>query len=188
MYLIDNILIEKEVTEVKFTCDTAKCKGACCTFRSNYGAPVLDNEVEILEKSVDIVSRYLSKRSLNTIKKYGVVEGFRGDYSTVCIDSKDCVFVCYEGKVAMCSLEKAYFAGEIEFRKPVSCHLFPIRVSNSGMRRLYFQYFEECRHGIEKGNTENIPLIDSVKEALIRSFGNQWYNKLNIYFKHQGEF
>ena len=186
MYLINNILLDEEIKDIKFSCDLNKCKGACCTFHGDWGAPVSDGEIEILKESVGVVRKYLSKKSLNTIKKHGVAEGEPGNYSTVCIDKRDCVFVFYENDIAKCSIEHAFFNGEIRFRKPISCHLFPIRVNNNGSEHLYFSYFDECKPAIDKGKKENVPLVDSVREALVRLCGEKWFDEALLYLKDSG--
>ena len=186
MYLVDNILIDPEIAETRFACDLPDCKGGCCTFPGDWGAPIKDSEVEILKQCVPAVTKYLSEKSVETIEKCGVVQGVQGDYSTTCIEHKDCVFVYYEGDIAKCSIEKAFLNGETIFRKPISCHLFPIRVEDKAMPYLYFSYFEECKPALVKGKEENIFLLTSVQEALCRSYGELWYDTLSIYLKANG--
>ncbi|MFH1052654.1 MAG: DUF3109 family protein [bacterium] len=183
MTIIDEVLVEDEILTKKFCCDLKKCKGACCTFYGENGAPVLDDEVKIITDCKPVAEKYLSEKSKKYISKYGFIEGGPGNYSTVCIENKDCVFVYYEGKIAFCSLEKAFLSGETNFRKPLSCHLFPIRVAywNNGM--LYFSEISECLPAIQKGKKENIHLAESLKEALIRKFGESWYKNFVNYIK-----
>lgn len=181
MILIDNILVSKEILTTKFSCNLNECKGACCTFPGEFGAPVLKEEVPTIEKSLDVVFEYLPERSINIIKKQGFVEGENDDLSIVCIDKRDCVFVYYEGDIAKCAIEKAYLDGKIKFRKPISCHLFPIRVSYFGGEYLYYNEFPECKSALEHGKKENKYIFETVKEALIRAYGKDWYDKLADY-------
>lgn len=182
MISIGDILIEEEINSTKFCCDLEKCKGACCTFPGDLGAPVLDEEIELIEGSYQAASKYLSEKSKDYIKKFGMIEGHKSRKTTVCIDRCDCVFVYYDGDIALCAIEKAYFNGETKFRKPISCHLFPIRVNHYGNNTyLYYQEFEECSAGRTKGEAENIPLIHSVKEALVRAYGEEWVNNYIAY-------
>jgi hypothetical protein len=180
---INDIRLENNILEAYFKCDLAKCKGACCTFKGEYGAPLRDDEISLIEGCIEASSKYLSERSKSVLKEYGFYEKKNDEYLTICIDKQDCVFVYYEGDIAKCSLEKAFLNGETNYRKPISCHLFPIRVMRNGSNYLYYEKIDECRPGIENGEVQNINLIDSVREALIRFYGEEWYaslkNKLN---------
>lgn len=180
MFLIDNILVDEQIISTPFLCEINKCKGACCTVKGGQGAPVLDEEVAQLEASVKAASRYLSERSKKAIAQNGTYEGSPGEYTTRCIDDADCVFVFYEGDIAKCAIEKAYFEGYGTFRKPISCHLFPIRVTDFHGQYLYYDKFDECAPALEYGKRNNVHIPESVKEALVRAFGEEWYGKLNI--------
>jgi hypothetical protein len=185
MILINNILLDEEILEARFACDLSKCKGACCTFPGKLGAPVLDEEVDAINKSIKNVWDYLPEVARQEIKKRGAVEGTPGQYSTVCINDRDCVFVYYEGDVAKCALEKAYFDGKNDFRKPVSCHLYPIRVTDFGGKYLYYSKISECKPAVEHGEKENIAMPDYLKDALTRAFGEEWYEELKAYLEHR---
>ncbi len=177
MILIDKVGVDKELLTERFCCDLVKCKGACCTFEGEFGAPVADEEVPLMEKNLKAAKKYLNERSLKIIDKYGLVEGVAGSYSTVCIDKKDCVFVYYEGTIAKCAFEKAYFEGESDFRKPVSCHLFPIRVGDFGGEYIYYEKIHECVPAVKKGRADDVKLADFLEDALTRKFGKEWYDK-----------
>lgn len=185
MILIDKILVNEEIIETNFHCDLKQCKGACCTFRSEFGAPVLNSEISIIEEILPAAFEYLPKKSINIIKSKGFYEGVPGNYSTVCIDSTDCVFVFYEGDVAKCAIEKAYFDGKIKFRKPLSCHLFPIRVSDFGGEYIFYSQFSECSPALKLGERKDTKIYQFVKEALIRAYGEDWYEILDTYVKTQ---
>ena len=178
---IDDILIDSKVFETKFICDVAKCKGACCTFPGGRGAPLKESELNDLEKSVEVAKKYLNKRSLKYIETHGVAEGELDDLAVNCIDEKECVFVFFDGDVAKCSIEKAWAEGESEFRKPISCHLFPLREGKFGKDKfLYYDKFSECDVALERGERENIDMIDCVSEAVEREYGKDLLNKMNI--------
>lgn len=179
MYQIDDILIDAEIIKAKFSCDLVKCKGACCTYPGEYGAPVLDSEIEEIEEAKKVARKYLSDKSQKVLDEVGAVEGESGDYTTVVIDKKDCVFVYYEGNIAKCAIEKAYFNGETTFRKPISCHLFPIRVGEFGGKYLYYEKIKECAPAIIKGKNMNLTMVSQLKESLTRAFGEEFYEKLN---------
>lgn len=176
MILINEILVDEKISETHFSCDLTICKGACCTFPGEYGAPVLYDEIELIKASLPVAIEYLSQKSINAIEKEGMITEINGHYFTSCIDKKDCVFVYYDGDIALCSLEKAYLDGKSQFRKPVSCHLFPIRVANFGGEYIYYEKIDECSPAIESGRKKNLKIFDSVKDALIRAFGEEWYD------------
>jgi hypothetical protein len=185
MILLEDILIDENILKAKFSCDLGACKGACCTFPGDLGAPLADSEVQLMIDAVEPSRKYLSERALDYIEKHGVFQGEKGSYTTQCIDRCDCVFVYYEGDVAKCAIEKAYFAGEYEFRKPISCHLFPIRESFYAGKYLYYQKINECASAVRCGEREDIPLLDSLSEAIERAYGHEWHELLMAYSKNR---
>lgn len=176
MILIDNVLVDERIGTTDFECDLSKCKGACCTFPGEYGAPVLDEEIPAIKESLAFALEYLSEKSKNIIEKIGFVVGEPDNMTTVCIDKRDCVFVFYEGDIAFCALEKAFREGKTSFQKPISCHLFPIRVGTFGGKSLYYEKIPQCDPAIANGRRKGLKIYTSVKEALIRAFGEKWYN------------
>jgi hypothetical protein len=133
---VENILVRREIAEIPFKCDLMKCKGACCTFESHYGAPIRWEEVNIINDIVPKVLNYLPPDHKREIEDKGFYEVKKDEPLIRSIDNRACVFVYYENGIAKCSIEKAYLEGKIDFRKPISCHLFPIRISDS-LSRLY---------------------------------------------------
>lgn len=179
MILIENILLDEQLISTPFLCDLHKCKGACCTVKGGQGAPVLDSEVEEIHNAIPAATKYLTQRSKEILRRQGAIEGTEGDYMTVCIDDADCVFVYYENDIAKCAIEKAYFAGETSFRKPLSCHLFPIRIADFHGPYLYYDEFEGCEPALKHGKKHGTHIPEAVKEALIRAFGEEWYGTLD---------
>ena len=177
MFVIDEILVDEQIAHTRFACDLASCHGACCTLEGGKGAPLEDEEVDEIQRALPVVLPLLSQRNQNIIMQYGAVEGSTGEFTTRCIDEKDCVFVFYEGIIARCALEKAYFEKKTSWRKPVSCHLFPIRVNKTGGMRVRYERIDECSSAIEHGVEHNIPLSGFVKDALVKKFGEEWYQK-----------
>lgn len=175
---IDGNLVNKEILEVKFTCDLNSCKGACCTLESDYGAPITKEELDIIEKNLDIIFDYIPEYSKALIKEEGFWDIEDDLIMTKSINNEDCVFVYYEGDVAKCGIEKAYFDNKIDFRKPISCHLFPIRVNNFGQDILKFERYTECRQALLNGIQTDISIAEFCKDALIRLYGKKWYDKL----------
>jgi hypothetical protein len=178
MITLDTLLIEEAVLTSTFACDLHRCKGACCTLPGGAGAPLADAEVEQVVAAIPHAWPYLSDRSRAYIEAHGVIEGHHGDHATMCIDDKDCVFVTYDGDVATCAIEKAWHAGTSPFRKPLSCHLFPVRIANFGGPYLHYERFDECAPGRELGRKLGVPLVVSLKEALIRAFGEEVYARM----------
>jgi hypothetical protein len=175
---IDNILVGKEIAKVNFACDLKKCKGACCTLDSEFGAPLIDEELEQIKNVLEIVKDYLPENHKLEIEAKGFYEKKDNELMTRSFNNKACVFVYYQNDIAKCGLEKAFLDGKTNFRKPISCHLFPIRISEFGGEVLRYEKFEECSPAIDKGDEEKINLVDFLKEPLIRKYGNNWYLKL----------
>jgi hypothetical protein len=175
MVIIGEVLVEEEIATERFSCDIARCKGACCTIEGGRGAPLLDEEKALIERYLPVVRKHLSPRGITEIGRKGPTDGFPGNHATTCIDDRDCVFVIYDGDVAMCAIEHAFRKGEIPWRKPVSCHLFPLRYSGAAPGMLRYEPVPECSPGRRKGMAETTGLHDFLKEALIRRLGSDWY-------------
>jgi len=175
MFVIGQSIIEDAVADGRFACDLKKCRGACCTLPGRRGAPLADSECAELLLALPVVRKYLPERHLAAIEEAGVYEGTEGNFATACVDGRECVFVYYEDGIAGCSIEKAYLAGELTWRKPISCHLFPIRIANGWGERLRYELIETCRPAVEHGEASNVQLADFVMDALVRKYGGPWY-------------
>lgn len=175
---IDNILVGREIAKIRFACDLEKCKGACCTLDSEYGAPLMPEELELIENVLDKVKDYLPEKHRLEIEVKGFYERKDNELMTRSFNNKACVFVYYENGVAKCGIEKAFLDGKTDFRKPISCHLFPIKISEFGGDVLRFEKFSECSPALERGEKEEINLIDFLQESLVRKYGSNWYLKL----------
>lgn len=173
------LTIDDNVRTTQFACDLLQCKGACCTLPGGRGAPVTVEECEAIAQAVPVVEKYLPPRALERIRNAGFWEGDDEHRALECIDHKDCVFVYHEGEIAKCALEKAYFNKEIPFRKPLSCHLFPIRVSKElTHEHLHVERIPECNAGYRNGEQKKIAVVDFLREALIRAYGNDAYDAM----------
>ena len=179
--MLDQFLIDPGIPKARFACDLGRCKGACCTMPGQRGAPLLDEEIEEIEKAYPVVQKYLSFRHKDTIEERGLVQGRKGDHTTQVVDRNACVFANFEGAIAKCSFEKAYLNGEISWRKPISCHLFPIRVSPGLPTKLRYEEIAECRPAIERGETSQMPLSEFLQTALTRAYGETWYEEFTAY-------
>jgi hypothetical protein len=175
---VENVLVRPEIMETHFSCDLQKCKGACCTIESEFGAPLLNEEIPLINEILEFVFPYLPGEHVNFIKKEGFFNNNDGELMTNSINKKECVFVYFENAVAKCSIEKAFFEGKTAFQKPVSCHLFPIRITKFGGDILRYEKFSECSPAIDKGKKENIKIVEFCKLSLVRNYGEKWYSSL----------
>lgn len=175
---VDKVEVRKEVLKTHFSCDLEKCKGACCTFESEYGAPLDEEEVKIISGILPSVLPYLPEKHREKIEKDGFYIYKSRELMTNSIENKACVFVFYDNGIARCGIEKAYFDGKTDFRKPLSCHLFPIRITKFGVDILRYERFSECGPALKKGEQENITIAGFCREALERKYGSKWYSEL----------
>jgi hypothetical protein len=174
-------LIGDGIAGVRFACDLVRCKGACCTMPGARGAPLREEELEEIEIAYPVVRKYLSFRHKDTIEERGLVQGRKGDYTTQVVQNQACVFAFFENGIAICAFEKAYQNNEIRWRKPISCHLFPLRVSQVEPERLRFEAISECQPAIERGAREQIWLSEFLSDSLTRTFGQNWYEDFQKY-------
>lgn len=181
IFAINEVLVRDEIVEIPFSCDLKKCKGACCTLESELGAPVTKAEIEEIEKILPIVKKYITLTNIDEIEDRCFYEAKDGEMMITSVNNRDCVFSFWDNGIAKCAIERAYFDGKVEFRKPISCHLFPIRVSDFGGDVLRYEKFNECAPALEKGKEENITIVEFCKDSLIRLYGEEWYNKLMNY-------
>lgn len=180
MIQIDDVIVSLDVFREKFLCDLGACKGACC-IEGDAGAPVEIGEVEALEASLPAVWDDLSPEARAVIDRQGVVYvDEEGDLVTSIVNGKDCVFTCYdESGCCYCALEKAYREGRISFYKPISCHLYPIRIGDYGpYKAVNYHRWDVCRAAVELGRKKGVPVYRFLREPLIRKFGEDWYHEL----------
>lgn len=180
MIQIDNTLVSLDVLERQFICDLSHCKGSCCV-EGDSGAPLLKEEVKELEKVLPVVWDDLSPEAQKIIERQGVAYvDEEGDLVTSIVNGKDCVFTCYDTDgTCKCAVEKAYREGKVTFYKPVSCHLYPIRVTEyDTFDAVNYHKWEICKAAELLGKKEGLPLYKFLKEPLIRRFGTAWYETL----------
>lgn len=175
---IEDIILNNKIFSTQFSCDLEKCKGACCTMQSEFGAPVYGQEIDAIEEIQDKVKKILPSKSRKIIEKSGFWEEKEGQLLLASVDNRDCVFVIYENDIAKCAFEKLYFQEEIDFRKPLSCHLFPIRISEFGGPVLRFEKYRDCEPALIKGRETNTSVAEFCSEALARAFGQSFVDKL----------
>lgn len=180
MLVVDDIYVSDDIVDVKFICDLEKCKGACC-IEGDLGAPLQKEELEILDFELPNFADYLSEEGKREINRQGAyVFDEDGEYSTPTIEGKECAYAVYEENgVLSCSIEKAWKDGKTKFRKPISCHLYPIReVKYPKLLALNYHKWGICAPACELGQKMEVPLYKFLKEPLVRRFGEEWYEKL----------
>lgn len=180
MIQIDKTLISDDIKEQFFVCDLDKCKGACCV-EGDLGAPLERDELADIEEVVEVVKPYLSKEAVEALEKHGpYLLDEEGDFSTTTIDNKECAFAFYDGKgILKCGIEQAWKDGKTSFQKPVSCHLYPIRVAKlHEFLALNYDRWHICAPACSLGEKLSVPVYKFLKDALVRRFGQEWYDKL----------
>lgn len=183
MIIIDEVLISDDVIEKEFACAIDQCKGACC-WEGDYGAPLENEEIQIIETVLEKVLPYLDEEAKSVIQSKGWHDQFtkKAFTGTQLMPDGACVFLTKENGVAFCSFEKAYLKDEINFRKPISCHLYPIRVEKNnltGFEALNYDKWEICSAACTKGKKEDIHVYEFAKDAIIRKYGAAFYQQLD---------
>lgn len=180
MIINDKTLISDEVIKENFVCNLNKCKGACCV-EGDSGAPLELSELKILEQIYPTIKPLMTKKGIEAVEQQGVyVKDFEGDYTTTCVDvNKECAYVIQENGINLCAIEKAHGMGLVDFKKPISCHLYPIRISKfDDMEALNYDRWSICSDACTFGNQLKVPVYKFLKEPLIRKYGEKWYSKL----------
>jgi len=179
MISIGNTIISEEVIKTQFSCDLKACHGECC-IQGDSGAPLEEKEIGIIEDYLDDIIPFMTEAGIETVKLKGIFDYDEdGDYVTTLVEDRECAFVYFEDEIAFCAIEKAYREGKIDFYKPISCHLYPIRISKySGFEAINYHKWNICELALLKGQKESIALYEYVKEPLIRKYGEKWYQSL----------
>jgi hypothetical protein len=180
MLKVGEILISDDIAEKEFVCNLEKCKGACCV-EGDFGAPLEESELAILEEIYPIVKPYLSKEGIASIEKQGThVTDDEGELCTPVIEGRECVYAIYDKqKVLKCGIEQAYLDGKITWKKPISCHLYPIRVTQKkNFEALNYNKWHICSPACALGKELQVPIYKFLKEPLIRKYGAPWYSEL----------
>ena len=179
MFQIGKTIVSEDILEKEFVCNLTACKGACC-IDGDAGAPLLKEETAILEKIYPIVKPFLRPEGIAAIEAQGTwVTDKDNDLGTPLIDNKDCAYVIFDGPTALCGIEQAYNQGLVDWKKPVSCHLYPIRIKEfSSFQAVNYDRWDICSDACKLGKELEVPVYKFVREALIRRFGNEWYEEL----------
>lgn len=179
MFQLGKTIISEEIFEKEFVCNLSACHGACCV-DGDAGAPLEEEETKIMAEIFPLVKPYLRPEGVKAIEEQGthIVSDF-GELETPLIDGKDCAYVIFDGNTALCGIEQAYNEGVVKWKKPVSCHLYPIRVKEySTFSAVNYHKWQICSDACSLGEELGVPVYQFVKEALVRKFGQEWYDEL----------
>lgn len=180
MILLGNTLITEDILEKNFICNLSACKGACC-IEGDFGAPVSEEEIEIIESEISNIIPFLNNQSKLEIDKKGVWEkDIDGDLVTTCLPSGECNFSIKDNNgILKCGIEQAFLQGKSSIQKPLSCHLYPIRISKVGnFEAINYHKWDICKPACKLGDEHQLPIYQFLKKPLIRKFGNEWYDEL----------
>lgn len=179
MIEIDNKVVSSEILEQRFCCDLPRCKGMCCV-HGDSGAPLTPDEALTLEQILEKAKPFMSTEGITAVNEQGVaLIDNDGDLVTPLINGRECAFAVFEKGIATCAIEKAWNHGKIDFRKPLSCHLYPIRVKEySNFTALNYHHWDVCAPARELGEKIDLPLYKFLKDALIRAYGEEFYTQL----------
>jgi len=176
MFVVDDVLISDDVVQAAFSCNLSACMGACCVQGAS-GAPLTKSELSEVESVLDAVRDRLRPEAIEVIEKEGTWEEVApGHYATTCVGDAECVFVRYDGPVAKCAIQEAYHEGKVGFEKPISCHLYPIRIKKLGeFEALNYEQIDICAPGRVHGKEMGIGLAEMLERPLSRKYGADWY-------------
>lgn len=189
MFQISNTLISEEVLEKDFVCNLNACKGACCV-EGQGGAPLEIEETQILEEVYAKAKPFLRNEGIAAIEAQGTsIKGADREWETPLINNEECAYVIFDERgIAKCGLEEAYNQGAITWKKPISCHLYPVRTrAYSEFTAVNYHKWTICDPACALGDELKVPIYKFVKEALIRKFGQIWYNELELVAKEHSK-
>ncbi|GGH46020.1 DUF3109 family protein [Dyadobacter endophyticus] len=181
MILIENTCISDDIEDQEFVCNLDKCKGACCV-EGDSGAPLDEGELAILDEIYPQVAPYLTEAGKEVIAAEGTwTKDWDGDYVTPVINGRECAYAIYDQKgILKCGIEEAYNDGKISYKKPISCHLYPIRVTKyEQYHALNYDRWEICSPACSLGQQLKVPVYKFLKDPLIRAYGEDWYRQLS---------
>jgi len=186
MLEIGKTIVSLDVLEEYFSCDLSKCKGACC-IEGDSGAPLTKSEAKKIKEVYPIVKEYLAPRNNKAIEiqdLYFIDK--EGDLVTSLVENRECVFSIREKKgVLKCAFEKAFLDGKTDFQKPLSCHLFPVRITEyKRFDAVNYEKLDICKPGRLCGASRKLPLYKFLQEPLTRKYGEEWFRQLEFAYNH----
>jgi hypothetical protein len=180
MLEIQNTLVTLDLIEEFFCCDLEKCKGECC-IEGDAGAPVTEDEVEKIKESLSAIEADMLPRAIEEVKANGVAYvDEEGDLVTTILDGRNCAFTCYApGGICLCALEKAWREGRTAWKKPASCSLYPLRITEyPTFTAVNYHRWNICRDAVALGRKKGIRLYQFLEGPLTERFGAEWYTEL----------
>jgi hypothetical protein len=190
MLVIGKTLVSDELITERFVCHIEACKAACCV-EGDAGAPLLEKEAEILDEIYPSVARFLSEKGRASIAKQGkwVTDTDDGEKCTPLVEGRECAYALWDEKDTLhCGIEKAWEAGAVTFRKPSSCHLYPVRVKeHKEFTAVNYHRWHICQPACALGSKLGVPVFRFLKDALINRFGEAWYAELEVLAEHVGK-
>lgn len=179
MIEVGNTLVSLDVLEEYFLCDLKACQGACC-IKGDSGAPLEEDEIDYLEKNITSILPFLRPEGIAVIQDQGVyMDDVEHERVTPLVNGKECAFVVFENGIAACGIEKAFEAGVISWQKPISCHLYPIRIKQlKHYKALNYDEWDICKAAILLGKANKLRVYRFLEKPLVRKFGEGWYKEL----------
>ena len=180
MIVLQNTVISDDLKDKFFVCNLDKCKGACCV-EGDLGAPLEEEELQILADNYEIIKPYLSEAGRQAIAEQGLyIKDWEDDFSTTTIGNRECAYAIYDDNLSLkCGIEQAYLDGKISWKKPISCHLYPIRITKyDGFEALNYDKWQICNPACGFGAELGVRVYQFLKEPLIRKYGPDWYQEL----------
>jgi hypothetical protein len=179
---IGDKIVSTQIFERKFVCDLNACKGACC-IEGDAGAPLTLEEIDILEEDLEAIKPYMRKEGIDAVEKTGVFYMDQdNEAGTTLVNEKECAFVFFDNNgITKCAIEQAHKEGKTDFKKPISCHLYPIRVKQfNDFTALNYDKWDICSPACACGESLNVPVYKFLKEPLIRAFGEEFFKELEV--------
>jgi hypothetical protein len=182
MIVIDQVIVQEQLLNSQFVCALDKCKGGCCV-DGDAGAPLKPEELNKIDEVYPAVKKYLSPQAIAEIERVGLYrQDDEFDWVTPDINGGVCVYgYTDEQGIVKCAIEKAYYAGEVQWKKPISCHLFPIRIEQKGLFEMmnYEPRADLCAPACANGEALGVPVYQFLKEPITRQYGEQFYEALH---------
>jgi hypothetical protein len=182
---IGDKLISLDIIDKEFACDLEKCKGNCCVYGDS-GAPLEAEEIKIIEENYEIIKPYMTERGIEEIEKQGFsIIDKDHDTVTPLIDNLACAYISYKGDIALCAIERAFLDKKLDFQKPISCHLYPIRITKySKFTAVNYDKWDICKSALKKGKQEKSYLYKYLETPIKRKFGNDFFSQLKYAAEH----
>jgi hypothetical protein len=181
MIIVGNTLVSEDLFDQQFVCDLNACKGACC-IEGESGAPLEQDELLFIEENLEAVKPFMRSEGIDALEKNGpYVVDDDGDFVTSLVGNHgECVFVTFDEKgIAKCALEQAYNTGKTSWKKPISCHLYPVRLAKlTDYVAVNYHKWQVCEPACACGQSLKVPVYRFLREPLIRRFGEAWYAEL----------